>query len=196
MAQDQPGALQTIDVDTIEKELTELWKNAGAHDDQDGVTRACVLNFLVYVPSREAEREVDDILVQVTAVHPGRAFLISSDPGDPPGKLGADSSAISAWVTSRCSVVSPGSKQVCCEQITVKAHGAQMSELPSAIEPLILEDLPVFVWWRAQPALRERVFLRLIGMSDRLIIDSASFENPHRGLRELASSFASSEGGH
>jgi glucose-6-phosphate dehydrogenase assembly protein OpcA len=185
-------ALQAIDVDAIERQLTELWKDAGATHDNDGeagVIRACVLNLLVYVPSGPAEHEVDNLLVEVTAVHPGRAFLISSDPA-------MDSSAISAWVTTRCTMATPGSKQVCCEQITVKAHGTQVSELPSAIEPLILADLPVFLWWRAQPPLGERVFTRLTGMSDRLIIDSASFDDPHHGLKELAAVFASSNGGH
>ena len=82
----------------------------------------------------------------------------------------------------------PGSKQVCCEQITVKAHGTQVSELPSAIEPLILEDRLSSSGGDATSASRE-VFTRLIGMSDRLIIDSASFDDPHRELKELAAVF-------
>src|SRR5262252_4880878 len=182
-------ALQTINIDALERQLTELWKDAGANGDQAGVTRACVLNLLVYVPAGPAEREVDDLLIEVTSVHPSRAFLIASDPT-------SDASAISAWVASRCSIVAPGSKQVCCEQVTVKARGTQVSELPSAIEPLILADLPVFLWWRAQPPFREKVFRRLIGMSDRLIIDSASFADPRHDFEELAKAFASTNGGH
>jgi hypothetical protein len=48
-------ALQAIDVDAIERQLTELWKDAAAHDSEAGVIRACVLNLLVYVPSGPAE---------------------------------------------------------------------------------------------------------------------------------------------
>lgn len=168
-----------INVAAIEKELTSLWKDVGGESEQGGVIRACVLNLLVYTPSQSASSEVDEILTEVTAAHPSRAMLIVAD------RQGAPSS-INAWVTSRCTLPTATSKQVCCEQVTITALGDQVKEVPSAVAPLLLSDLPVYLWWRAVPPLADKVFNRLVEISDRVIIDSASFADPHGDLVSLA----------
>ncbi len=96
----------SIDVAAIERELISLWKNAGEDDEHGGVIRACVLNLLVYLPSHEASNEVGELLTEVTAAYPSRAIVMVGD-------LTAES-AISACVTSRCTLPTATSKQVCC----------------------------------------------------------------------------------
>ena len=59
-------------------------------------------------------------------------------------------------------------------------------EVPSAVASLLLSDLPVYLWWRAVPPLADRVFNRLADLSDRVIIDSAAFADPHGDLASLA----------
>ncbi len=140
--------------------------------------RACVLNLLVYLPSHEASNEVGDLLTEVTAAYPSRAIVMVGDP--------EAESAISAFVTSRCTLPTATSKQVCCEQVTIMAGGDQVNEMPSAVAPLLLSDLPVYLWWRAVPMLADKVFKRLVDLSDRVIIDSAAFADPHGDLLNLA----------
>ena len=168
----------SIDVATIERELTALWKEAVEDEEHGGLMRACVLNLLVYLPSHEASIEVGELLTEVTSAYPSRALVMISDE--------EASSSISAWVTSRCSLPTITSKQVCCEQVTILACGDQTQEMPSAIAPLLLSDLPVYLWWRAVPPLADRVFKRLVDIADRVIIDSASFADPHGDLVSLA----------
>jgi len=168
-----------IDVAALERELTALWKHAGEEEEQGGIIRACVLNLLVYVPTPEAQEAVDEVLAEVTASHPSRAVLIVSN------RESANSS-MGAWVTSRCTLPTPHSKQVCCEQITVVAEGSQVNEVPSAVVPLLLSDLPVYLWWRATPPLGDKVFRKLAGLADRVIINSGDFTDPHEGLVRLS----------
>jgi glucose-6-phosphate dehydrogenase assembly protein OpcA len=168
----------SIDVAAIERELTELWKNAGEDDGHGGVLRACVLNLLVYLPGHQAVYEVGEVLTEVTAAYPSRAIVMVADR--------EEESSISAWVTSRCTLPTATSKQVCCEQVTIMADGEQVNEMPSAVAPLLLSDLPVYLWWRAVPPLADKVFKRLTGMADRVIIDSACFADPHGDLVSLA----------
>ncbi len=173
------GHPSSVDVAAIERELTALWKELGAEEEQRGVVRACVLNLLVYVPALAASRQVDEMLMEITAAHPSRVILMIAQRDSPQVSM-------TASVVSRCTLSTARSKQVCCEQINLTACGDQTNELPSAVAPLLLSDLPVFLWWRAVPQLGDKVFKRLIEISDRVIIDSATFAHTYGGLISLA----------
>jgi glucose-6-phosphate dehydrogenase assembly protein OpcA len=166
--------MQTIHVASIEKELNALWVNAGKEDDS-GVTRACVLNLVVVTTSEQATSDLDELLTEVTAVHPSRAILVATN------RASAES-AMSAQVISRCTLPTATNKQVCCEQVTIQVSGTQINEVHSAVQSLLLSDLPVCLWWREVPRLTDKVFNRLVDMSSRVIIDSSGFEDTHGDL--------------
>jgi glucose-6-phosphate dehydrogenase assembly protein OpcA len=169
-----------IDVAAIEHELTTLWAQASSEDDDTGVVRSSILNLLTYVPEPGSRNEVDNILIDITASHPCRAILMVTDRKSPEPVLDAQ-------VTSRCTLPAGSTKQVCCEQITINAAGSGIEELPSAIAPLLLSDLPVYLWWRAVPRMQDKTLFRhLADMSDRVIIDSALFNAPHSDLVSMA----------
>jgi len=176
-----PGAqAPAITVDAIERELTALWQQATQDEEHGGVTRASMFNLLVYVPSRTEAAKLDEMLTDITAARPCRAILIVAD-GDTPEET------LTAEVTSRCTLPSASSKQVCCEQVTITAGGAQVDEVPSAIAPLLLADLPVYLWWHAVPRLADKsMFRRLVDLSDRVVIDSAHFRDPEADLASMA----------
>jgi glucose-6-phosphate dehydrogenase assembly protein OpcA len=174
------GKAPTINVDAIERELTALWQQASQDEENGGVTRASMFNLLVYVPSRAEARKLDEILTDITARRPCRAILIVAD-AEAPEEL------LTAEVTSRCTLPSASSKQVCCEQVTITAGGAQADEVPSAVAPLLLTDLPVYLWWYAIPRLADKaLFRRLVDLSDRVVIDSANFRDQEADLASMA----------
>ncbi|HET9530090.1 MAG TPA: glucose-6-phosphate dehydrogenase assembly protein OpcA [Blastocatellia bacterium] len=175
MSKASPG----INIPAIEKELSSLWKQAGEEGDDGGVIRACLLNLMVYVPDSEEANKVDEIIMEVSAEHPARAILMIAD-------REASESALSAEVTSRCTLPAGLSKQVCCEQVTIHGSGEQANEIPSAVVPLLLSDLPTYLWWRAVPQLTDKFFKRLGDVSDRVIIDSADFADQYKELQNLA----------
>lgn len=176
----QPPSGSWIDVAAIERELTALWQQASEDQEQGGVIRSSILNLLVYVPEASQAREVDDLLTDITASHPCRAILIVADNTATEARLEAE-------VTSRCTLPTGMSKQVCCEQVTINAAGTGVEEVPSAVVPLLLSDLPVYLWWRGEPSFQDRaVFRKLADISDRLIIDSSLFRDPHGDLTSMA----------
>jgi len=170
----------TINVDAIERQLTALWQQASQDEEHGGVTRASMFNLLVYVPSRTEASKLDEMLTDITAARPCRAILMVADSNAPEETLTAE-------VTSRCTLPSASSKQVCCEQVTITAGGAQADEVPSAVAPLLLSDLPVYLWWHAVPRLADKaMFRRLVDLSDRVVIDSAQFRDPEADLASMA----------
>ncbi|HJR06127.1 MAG TPA: glucose-6-phosphate dehydrogenase assembly protein OpcA [Pyrinomonadaceae bacterium] len=169
---------QGIDVGRLEKELAAGWQSeAGA--DGAGVTRVCVLNLIVYATHHEDRAEIDNLLDEVTAHTPSRALVLIADRDSIEPKL-------QAYVSTRCQAESRGAKQVCGEQITIEAGGAQVETAASAIEPLVVPDVPVFLWWKDIPHEGDKLFSRLVELSDRVVIDSLVFDHPHDDMRRLA----------
>ena len=167
-----------IDVGQIERELTALWRQASEEEDH-GVIRSCILNLLVYVSNASEAAEMDDLLADITASHPCRAILIAAEDADEP--------SLEAQVTSRCTVPIGTRKQVCCEQVTITAAGSGLADVPSAVAPLLLSDLPVYLWWRPVPRTQDKpLFRKLADISDRVIIDSALFNDPHGDIASMA----------
>jgi glucose-6-phosphate dehydrogenase assembly protein OpcA len=138
------GKLAQVNIARIEKELAGLWKEA-AHGDVDSgnaaVVRAVSFNLVLITDENDAEQKCSDLLDEIESVHPCRSILaIFREAGQ---------HSLNAWVSARCHT-SGSSKQICSEQITVCCEGGRPEELASVVLPLILPDLPVFVWWRRQ----------------------------------------------
>ncbi|HVF89207.1 MAG TPA: glucose-6-phosphate dehydrogenase assembly protein OpcA, partial [Blastocatellia bacterium] len=169
----------TIDVAGIERQLISLWKQASQEEEEAGVIRASMLNLIVYVPSATKSGRLSDAIEEITSAHPCRAILILAD-------REAGENLITAEVTSHCTIPDSSQKQVCCEEVAITATGSMVDEAPSTVAPLLLSDLPVYLWWRAVPQLTDRVFKRLVDISDRVIIDSANFADPRGDLINLA----------
>src|SRR5256885_14219462 len=168
----------TINVGAIEKELTLLWKQA-SEDESGGVVRASILNLIIFTPDPSESSEVDDIVIDVTASHPCRVIALVADR--------TAESKLTAEVTSRCTLPTPTSKQVCCEQVTITASEDHLDEAPSAIVPLLISDLPVYLWWRAEPKGEDKeLYGWLADIADRVVIDSAKFNDPEGDLASIA----------
>ena len=165
-----------LNIKSIEQQLMSLWQQEGEHS---GVLRTSTVNLLVYVPGPRKTREVDDAVSEITLAHPARVILLLID-------RDSASPSVTAEVNSHCTLPSSSNKQVCCEEISILASAQLAGEIPSAVSPLLLSDLPAYLWWRAVPKLEDRVFTRLATMSDRVIIDSSQFADPRGDLKSLA----------
>lgn len=172
----------TLDVQSVEQELGELWKQhtGDASVEEDGaVMRARVLNLLVYVSSKAALDEVNQLLGEITSAHPCRVIVMLAE-------REALDQDIEMFVSAHCLVQAGGDhKNLCGEQVTLKARGRFTVELPSAAVPLIVPDLPIFLWWRDAPRLHDQIFESLARTADRVVIDSADFSQPYEDVREL-----------
>ena len=171
-----------IDVGKLEKELAAMWQPT-KHEDgtvaEAGTTRVCVLNLIVYAAQHEERAEIDQLLDEVTEQTPGRSIILVADRDSTAAKL-------EAYVSTRCQTGSRGAKQVCGEQITIEASGPVIETVSTAIEPLLMPDMPVFLWWKDIPHYEDKLFNRLVGLADRVVLDSLAFDHPHEDLLRLA----------
>lgn len=171
-----------IDASKLERELNAMWSEMSAPEGENGaagVVRACVLNLVVYAEGAAERAEVDELLSEVVERHPCRAIVLAVE-------RGAEEPRLEAFVSTRCQLSSRGSKRICGEQITIEAAGSAVDTASSAVAPLLVPDVPVFLWWKDIPHYDDKLFTRLAGMADRVVIDSASFDRPHEDLRRLA----------
>jgi len=185
---------RTINPEAIERDLAHLWQQtarAGLQDvapgDERATMRARVANLMIYVSNEVTQNEGNEVLSELSARHPCRALVM----------IGAKEAAdrdIEIVVNSFCH---PGAeksvRKLCCEQVSLSARGRFVAELPSAAIPLLVPDLPVFLWWREDLRAEDGVFAELVQRADRVIIDSAEFASPGAQISTLASLVTSPE---
>lgn len=172
---------KTLDVEVVERQLAELWaKTSGEpeRDDTAAVLRARVANLLVFVENDSERDEVRGLMAELTARHPSRVLLML-------GKQEEEDRDIEMAVETFCQTERSGAKRLCCEEIVLNAQGKFVVELPSAALPLLVSDLSTFLWWRPTPQVNSKVLLTLAEACDRLVIDSASFQDPQHALLEM-----------
>jgi len=140
----------------------------------------CVLNLIVYATHQDDRAEIDALLNVVTAHVPSRVLVLIANRDSTESKL-------EAKVSTLCQEESKGgAKRVCGEQVTIEASGSQIETAASAIEPLVVPDVPVFLWWKDIPHEEDKLFNRLVDLSDRVVIDSLVFDHPHEDMKRLA----------
>lgn len=159
-----------------------MWSDAsgsGNGTTGSGVTRACTLNLIVYTTPADNRTELDEMLDLVGEQHPGRILILVADRETKEPKL-------EAYVSTRCRLLGASGKQICAEQVTIETAGPLVETAATAVEPLLVPDVPVFLWWKDIPHYDDELFDRMAQMADRIVIDSAAFDHPHEDLLQLA----------
>jgi glucose-6-phosphate dehydrogenase assembly protein OpcA len=177
---DSPGG-GPMSVEQIERELGRLRMN------EDGTLglRASVLNLIV-VTDEESARDVSRSVSNIAGHYPSRAILLISDPGEGEARLDIQLSAF-------CDVRGGGGAQVCAEQVTIHAEGPPAEHLESLAGPLLISDLPVFLWYPGPFSPSSPEFAGMVNLADRIIVDSAAAGDCERSLKEIAGLLEQSE---
>lgn len=170
-----------VDIGAIERELQQLWQEQAREAARTGqaVTRALTLNLVARATEPQLAEQISAMAHELMASHPNRAILALCRPA-------ADTPQIDAWVQANCLLTAPGVPQVCGEQITIDARGAATAQVASLILALLVPDLPVVLWLPGATPFDEPLLPRLIGVLDRLIVDSRELDEPVRGLVRMA----------
>ncbi len=167
-------------ITALDRELSRLRRAAVAHAKERGQTlaRASVLNLVVYAErenhARRAARTVADLALR----HPSRAIVLLGD---------RDREGVVASVQLHVHVPqSDGAQPILYEQILARVSGDFDERVASVVIPLLVPDLPVFLWWTGTPPSDARRLDDLVTLADRLIVDSADFARADRTLPEVA----------
>ena len=181
------GQLAAVDVAGIEGELKALWKQAAspeAGSPAATMIRACSFNIILFSSQDNVESEGNDLLDDILNHHPARGILAIFRPEKPP--------SLSAWVSARCHT-SGSTKQICSEQITVASEGGHIRQLSSVVLPLVLPDLPVFLWWRHN-SIDGDTYKALHNCARRFIVDTGRADVAWSLLKDTAELINGSRG--
>ena len=179
------GAPVAVKVEHVDSHFTKLWRDVAETAQARGgsaqsVTAAQVLNLLVHVRSYAEGNEFIRDMEHITARHPCRIINMVADPGE-------NEDPVQAWISIYCQVPPAGGRQVCSELVTVAAGRDEIRRIPGAVLPLLISDLPAFLWWPNGSPFDDDLFRNLSDSVDRLIVDSATFENPEGTLAKMSS---------
>jgi len=178
---------QVLDVEAVERELAVLWKDSvGKQGDEDGaLMRARVANLVIFTSAGSTLDEINEAVHQLSAVHPCRALVMVAE------RDAADRD-IELYVSS-FSHTDAGRQRLSCEELVLMAQGKFVRELPSAALPLVVSDLPVFLWWCDELRDDDRTFYDFRKAADRLIIDTAESAEPVETLLAVSRMYGDDE---
>ncbi|MDQ3317767.1 MAG: glucose-6-phosphate dehydrogenase assembly protein OpcA [Actinomycetota bacterium] len=162
----------------IERELARLRMN----EDGSLGARASVLNLIV-VTSEESAPEVSRVVSELSGNYPSRAILMISDPDE--GEANVEI-GLSAFCSVRHGMPGGSRNQVCAEQITVHVEGPPAEHLESLAGPLLIPDLPVFLWYTDGGVPGWPGCDGMAVLANRLILDSGATGDCEASLRAMA----------
>jgi glucose-6-phosphate dehydrogenase assembly protein OpcA len=152
---------------------------AGRLDEPGDVSvrmRTSVLTLVVVAERPETAERALDAVNELSSRHPSRALVIA--PGDPDGPAWMDAS-----IYAQCVISELSGAETCTEQILLKTGGEMDAHLAELVQPLLIHDLPVVLWWPDDPPVGRHRFLSLLRTCDRLLVDSGAFSGD--GLARL-----------
>ncbi len=167
-------APRRVDIRAIDRELAELWREAAESSEAErmALSRARTLTLVAYAPTPDAGDRLAGVAARVCQRHPARTIVVIADPA------AAD---VTAEVTAVCQIRRRNEKQVCCEQVLIRAAPAAEGRIPSLVRQVILPDMPVVLYWPGPPP-AERLFRDLWEIVDRVIVDTAVAPDGHGAL--------------
>jgi glucose-6-phosphate dehydrogenase assembly protein OpcA len=162
--------IRVSDIEQQVARLREAVYTTGAPD-----LRTNVLTAIAWVPD-EFRSRAEEVLAGLAERHPSRAIVLVPDADADDG--------LDAELTIRCRPF-PGAekRKLCYETMRLRLRGRRVQAPASIAEPLLIPDLPVFLRWRGEPPIGAVEFEQLVGVADRLVVDSEEW-------RDLPEAFA------
>jgi hypothetical protein len=161
----------------IERELARL-RFATSESSSQPNLRTSVMTHLAWVPPAW-QHAAEETLAGMAERHPSRTLLLVPRPDEPDG--------LDALLSIRCFPI--GDRAVCGEVIELILRGDRAAAPASIALPLLISDLPVFIRWRGEPDWESAELEQLMGIVDRLVVDSTEWENIPAGYARLAELF-------
>jgi len=155
-----PGPPTSAILERLERELRDLWVTAPRELPK---SRVCLMNLVVAVSSREIADRYTPVVDEVAAALPSRVILVSLEADAPTGPLRAQVSP----------VCGPGDEgTVCSERVRLDATGSVCARVASAVEALLVPEIPTTLVWLGPVHVDDEVFTSMAESAQRVILDS------------------------
>ena len=168
---------EDVTIAEIERELARL-RDASSEGEAQPNLRTSVMTHIAWAPT-EWQTAAEETLAGMAERHPSRTLLLVPKPDEPDG--------LDAQISLRC--FSLGDRSICGEVIELELRGGRTKAPASIVLPLLISDLPVFLRWRGQPPFGADQFEQLVGITDRLVVDSTEWPDLPAAYRQLAELF-------
>jgi glucose-6-phosphate dehydrogenase assembly protein OpcA len=155
-----------------------------------GLMRANTLNLLAVAPTERDAKLIQDTVAQLHDFLPSRTIIIiMRDDRD-----GGDLYDVKVELLEQQHEEEITSGPILrFETITINAPIQDIGHLPSLVEPLFIPELEDFLWWPAGDHSHSELFLDLVDVVDRVVIDSARTAGSRSAMDDLRSIFQSEE---
>lgn len=146
----------------------------------EGIQRTSVMTHLVWAPSKWLEA-AERTLAGMEERHPSRTIILTPEPRRQDG--------IDAVVDVVTHEMEGSDRCVSSEVVELRLRGGRAQAPASIVMPLLISDLPVFCRWRGEPSWGSDELAQLVGVVDRLVVDSAEWPGLPSGYERLAGLF-------
>jgi glucose-6-phosphate dehydrogenase assembly protein OpcA len=165
-------------VSDIEHQLGRLRASEAA----DGIPdlRTSTMTHIVWCPP-EWYAKARATLAGLAERHPARTIFLLPEPG---GEAG-----IKARAELKDFHLQGMSREVLSEVIQIRLRGPAARHPGSIVLPLLVSDLPVFCRWRGEPAWGSIELDEVVGITDRLVVDSSEWRDGPIAYSHLAALF-------
>ena len=158
-----------VDVNAIEKSLSDLWRGETKEGDH-AVTRAALWNVVAHTSSSDQHAMASETLCRASASVPQRTIVVRANRAADPD--------LASWISANCHRIG-GGQQVCSEEIAIVAGGSYIDRVPPVVNALLIPDMPVAVWWIGDLPNEHASYVEsLLEPADRLVVDSVFFDSP------------------
>jgi len=189
-----------LDTGAIYDEVNRLWDQLGGpasigttFDERQpelatlggGLMRATTLNLIAVARNDRDALLISDTVAQLKDYLPSRTIiLVIRQPQDDED----GTPAFGVRVELMEQQTSKEEPSLRFESITISVDVREVGRLASLVSPLLMSELPNYLWWPSGDYQRSPLFQDLIRIVDRLIVDSAQLGSDVQGvtaLREL-----------
>lgn len=176
-----PGALRVAHVSglhAVNRALNDLHHDMlrASGGVEGAAVRLSVLNLVAACVDVASADLAGRAIGQLGASHPARAIIILADP--------QRTSEMEADLSLQCSA--SDASQVCAEQVRLVVGGEAAYHLASVVTPLLVPDIPTYLWLVGSPPLRQAFGQDAVAICERLILDSGAYDDDSGALQLLA----------
>ncbi len=164
-----------VTVSEVEQRLARLRMDA---ESGGTAQRTSVATHIAWVPEQWLPAALE-VLRGLAERHPSRTIVLVPEPD-------AGESAIDAELELSLFPLGEDGRSICTETVLLRLRGARAHAPASIVTPLLVSDLPVFCRWRGEPPFGLSEFEQLLGVVDRLVVDSEEWDDLPYAYTKLA----------
>ncbi|MGZ4381656.1 MAG: glucose-6-phosphate dehydrogenase assembly protein OpcA [Gaiellaceae bacterium] len=164
-----------VTVSEVEQRLARLRMEAELNG---AAQRTSVATHIAWVPEPWLPAAIE-VLRGLAERHPSRTIVLVPEPD-------AGKASIDAELELSIFPLGEDGRSICTETVLLRLRGARAHAPASIVTPLLISDLPVFCRWRGEPPFGLVEFEQLLGVVDRLVVDSEEWEDLPFTYKKLA----------